>query len=231
VRPVVLDTSVVLPAVLSPRGYRRRLWVLLAFGALAARRDLARLEADALRAEAAAGGHQVGGLALEALVEQAEAGYARLSEALPHDCPDDLRMVASRPLLAEYERKLREAGPKLDPSLREADIAAARRQIQAVCTDMTEDFEPDTIPVYTVDRKDDPVIHTALLADAIWLIADDKKHISTNPAGITEYRLPGSDRHVSALTFNTFLEHLTDIDLDDVDPSLIQIAFRPLGPK
>jgi hypothetical protein len=77
---------------------------------------------------------QVGGLALEALVEQAEAGYARLSEALPHGWPDDLRMVASRPLLAEYERKLREAGPRLDPGLREADIAAARRQIQAVCT-------------------------------------------------------------------------------------------------
>jgi predicted nucleic acid-binding protein len=231
VRPVVLDTSVVLPAVLSPRGYRRRLWVLLALGALAARRDLARLEADALRAEAAAGGDQVGGLALEALVEQAEAGYARLSEALPHGCPDDLRMVASRPLLAEYERKLREAGPRLDPGLREEDIAAARRQIQAVCTDMTEDFDPDTIPVYTADRKDDPVVHTALLADAIWLIADDKKHISTNPAGITEYRLLGSDRHVSALTFNSFLEHLTDIDLGDVDPSLIQIAFWPLGSK
>jgi hypothetical protein len=35
--------------------------------------------ADALRAEAAAEGGQLGGLALEALVERAEAGYARLS--------------------------------------------------------------------------------------------------------------------------------------------------------
>jgi hypothetical protein len=51
-RPVVLDTSVMLPAVLSPRGYRRRFFVLLALGALAARRDLARLEANALRVQA-----------------------------------------------------------------------------------------------------------------------------------------------------------------------------------
>jgi predicted nucleic acid-binding protein len=116
VRSVVLDTSVVLPAVLSPRGYRRRFWVLL-------------------------------------------------------------------------------------------------------------------IPAYTTDRNDDPVIHTALLADATWLIADDKKHISTDPAGITEYQLPDGDRHVSALTFSRFLDHLTDVDLDDIDPSLIETAFRPLGSK
>lgn len=38
VRTVVLDTSVALPAALSPRGYRRRFLVLLAFGALGDRR-------------------------------------------------------------------------------------------------------------------------------------------------------------------------------------------------
>ena len=91
-RPVVLDTSVVLPAVLSPRGYRGAFWVLLA---LAARRDLARLEADALHAQAVAEGGRLGGLALEKLVERAEAGYSRLSESLPHGCPDDWRVVAS----------------------------------------------------------------------------------------------------------------------------------------
>ncbi|MGD1059090.1 MAG: PIN domain-containing protein [Solirubrobacteraceae bacterium] len=230
-RPVVLDTSVVLPAVLSPRGYRRRFWVLLALGALAARRDLARLEADALRVQAVAEGGRLGGLALEKLVDQAEAGYARLSEALPAGRPDDWRMVASRPLLAEYERKLREVGPRLDPNLRDTDIQAVRRQIEAVCADMTEDFDPELIPAYTTDRNDDPVIHTAVLAGATWLIADDKKHISTDPAGITEYTLPGSDRTVCALTFSRFLEHLTDVDLDDVDPGLIEVAFRPLGSK
>jgi hypothetical protein len=74
-RPVVLDTSVVLPAVLSPRGYRWRFLVVLALGALAARRELLHQETDMLRPEAASTGGQPGGTALNALAEQTEARY------------------------------------------------------------------------------------------------------------------------------------------------------------
>ena len=86
-RPVVLDTSVILPAVISPRGYRRRFLVVLAFGALTARRDLLRQEADAARAESASTAGQLGGSTLEALAEQAEARYVRLRDSLPAGCP------------------------------------------------------------------------------------------------------------------------------------------------
>ncbi len=228
-RPVVLDTSVVLPAVLSPRGYRRRFLIVLALGALAARREHLRQDADMLRAEAASAGRQLGGAALDALAEQAEAKYLRLRDALPTGCPYDWRLIVSHPLLTEYERKLREAGPRLDPTLREADIDTVRHQITAVCAEVTDDFDPEIIPAYTTDRNDDPVVHTALLADATWLIADDTKHICTQPESITEYRLPGTDRHVSAVTFSRFLDHLVDVDLDHVDPTLLQVAFQPLG--
>lgn len=223
-RPVVLDTSVILPAVISPRGYRRRFWVLLAFGALAERRDLARLQDGAPRA----GAHEeLHGHDIADLAAQAEARYQRLRDALPPICPDHWRLVGSRPLLAEYERKLHEVGPKLDPNLRPTDIETIRRQIEAVCVDMTDDFDPELIPTYTADREDDPVIHTALIAGATWLIADDKKHISTDPTGITEYQLPGTPHRVNALTFSTFLNQLSEVDLDEVDPSLIQSAFGP----
>lgn len=84
-RPVVLDTSVVLPAVLSPRGYRRRFLVVLALGALAARRELLHQEADMLRAEAASTDGQLGGTALNALTNEAETRYLRLREALRQD--------------------------------------------------------------------------------------------------------------------------------------------------
>lgn len=227
-RPVVLDTSVVLPAALSPRGYRRRFWVLLAFGALAARRNLARLEADALRREAGAAGSERGGLPVDAAAAGADERYRRLRELLPAGCPEDWRLVGSRPLLEEYVRKLREAGPKLDPALSPYGIEVVRHQIESVCADMTEDFDPKVIPRYTADRNDDPVVHTALLADAAWLIADDRRHICTDPDGMTEYELPGRDRRVSAVTFSRFLEHLTDIDLDQIDPALLAVAFAPL---
>jgi hypothetical protein len=66
----------------------------------------------------------------------------RLRDALPSSCPDHWRLVGSRPLLAEYERKLHEIGPRLDPDLRPTDIETIRRQIEAVCVDMTDDFDP-----------------------------------------------------------------------------------------
>lgn len=216
-----------LPAVLSPRGYRRRFWVLLAFGALTARRDLAHSEAVALREQEHDG--QSGGPAAESLIQEAEARYERLRNLLPAGCPEDWRLIGSRPLLGEYERKLRETGPKLDPALLPEHIETIRRQIEIVCSDMTDQFDPHTIPNYTADRDDDAIVHTALLADATWLIADDTKHLSTDPAGVTEYRLPDSDKRVSAITFSKFLDHLTDIDLDHIDPELIEIAFAPLS--
>lgn len=226
-RPVVLDTSVVLPAVLSPKGYRRRFFVLLALGALAARRDLARSEADALRLVAGLPGSEGGGREIDSLIRDADARYRQLSNLMPPNCPEHWRLIASPPVLAEYERKLREAGRKLNPSLNEKGIEIARRQIEIVCADVTEDFDPTTIPRYTADRKDDAIVHTALLADATWLIADDRKHISIDPDGPTEYALPDSDRRVAAVTFSRFLEHLTDVDLDHVDPNLLAEAFTP----
>jgi len=227
-RPVVLDTSVMLPAVLSPRGYRRRFFVLLALGALAARRDLARLEANALRVQADIPGSESGGRAIDTLVQDADARYQHLSKLMPPGCPEHWRLIASPPVLAEYERKLREAGPRLNPSLGKHGIELARRQIEAVCADVIDDFDPALVPHYTADRKDDAIVHTALLADAAWLIADDRKHISTDPdGGATEYVLPASDRRVAAITFSRFLDHLTDVDLDDVDPALLADAFAP----
>lgn len=45
---VVVDTSVSLPATLSPGGARRKLWIVLAFGALTYEIEHGRLELDAL---------------------------------------------------------------------------------------------------------------------------------------------------------------------------------------
>lgn len=227
-RPVVLDTSVALPAVLSPRGYRRRFLVLLAYGALAARREFAREEAAMLRREAQAAGSPAEDARLDAIVRDAEQRYARFAALMPAGCPDEWRLVGSRPLLAEYARKLRETGPRLASTLDAHAIEIARRQLEIACAEVTEDFQSTAIPRYTSDRNDDPIVHTALLADAAWLIADDRKHIATNPDGVTEYHLPGTERRICAITFSNFLARLTDVDLDHIDPSLLATAFRAM---
>jgi hypothetical protein len=188
------------------------------------------MEADVLRIQADAPGHESGGREIDTLVRDADARYQRLSKLMPAGCPDHWRLIASPPVLAEYERKLREAGPRLNPSLGKHGIELARRQIEAVCADVLDDFDPALIPRYTADRKDDAIVHTALLADAAWLIADDRKHISIDPDGVTEYSLPGNDRRVAAITFSRFLVHLTDVDLDNIDPTLLADALAsPAG--
>jgi hypothetical protein len=202
--------------------------VLLAFGALAARRDLARLEADALRSLADTPRGDSCGHGIDTLARDAEARYRRLAGRLPPGCPEHWRLVASPPALAEYERKLHEAGPRLDPALGRHGIELARRQIEIACADVTEGFDPAGIPHYTADRDDDAIVHTALLANATWLIADDRKHISTDPEGAAEYLLPETDRRIHAVTFSRFLDHLSDIDLDEIDPTLLADAFAPL---
>lgn len=199
--------------------------MLLAFGALAARRELARTEARALSKQAQIPGSESNGPPIDQLVQEADARYERLRQLLPPGFPDHWRLVCSQPLLGEYARKLHQTGPKLDPKLRPQDLEIARRQIEIVCADIIDDFDPTDVPCYTTDRSDDAIVHTALLANATWLIADDRKHISTDPDGPTEYRLTDSDRHVSAITFSRFLDHLTEVDLDHVDPDLIATAF------
>jgi hypothetical protein len=69
---VVIDTSVALPATLSPRGLTRKFWVLLALGALTHREEHLRLELEALEREVAATGGTIGGrAAIETLIERA----------------------------------------------------------------------------------------------------------------------------------------------------------------
>jgi hypothetical protein len=81
--PVVLDTNVVLPALLSPGGLARKFWLLLALGALTARAEDARLEREAVEGEARALGATIGGRALNELAMEAEAKRARLADRLP----------------------------------------------------------------------------------------------------------------------------------------------------
>src|ERR1700749_2451527 len=81
---VVVDTSVSLPATLSPGGARRKLWVLLALGALTYEVEHGRRELEALRAQAARKGGAVGGIESSlARLERGSDRRAALSERLP----------------------------------------------------------------------------------------------------------------------------------------------------
>jgi predicted nucleic acid-binding protein len=224
---VVVDTSVSLPATLSPGGARRKLWILLALGALTYEVEHGRLELEALRAQADQEGGVVGDMekSLDRL-ERASDHRAVLSERLPYGTPDDWVAIGSRPLFDEYERKLREIGTRLDPRLREEDIPLLRRQMEAICVIAAPPFADYAVPALTADPKDDPILYTALVADADLLISSDKHLVPDRSEELWEHETEG----VLALTFETLLaDRLSGVDWDRIDGSWLALAYDQLG--
>lgn len=220
---VVVDTNVSLPATLSPGGARRKLWILLTLGALTYEVEHGRLELDALRAQADQEGGVVSGIenSLDRL-ERARDRRATLSERLPYGTPDDWVAVGSRPLFDEYERKLREVGTKLDPRLREDDIPLLRRQMEAVCVIAAPPFADSDVPALTADPKDDPILYTALVADADLLISGDKHLVPNRKEELSEHEA-GT---VLALTFERLLfDRLGGVDWDQIDGSWLALDY------
>lgn len=164
---IVLDTSISLPATLSPRGLTRKLLVLLAYGALNHRAEQRRSDLAALHHEAEESGAALAGIdrsdaAADALGRQ----MAALGDLLPVDASSDWLAVGSAPIFDEYERKVREIGTRLNPAIRESDVGPLRRQLEAICAIGPQPFDVAHTPALTRDRKDDPILYTALLADA-----------------------------------------------------------------
>jgi predicted nucleic acid-binding protein len=223
---VVVDTSVSLPATLSPGGARRKLWILLALGALSYEVEHGRLELEALRAQADREGGAVGGIekSLDRL-ERASDRRAAVSERLPYGTPEDWVAIGSRPLFDEYERKLREVGTRLDPHLREEDIPLLRRQMEAVCVIAAPPFAESAVPSLTADPKDDPILYTALVAGADLLISSDKHLVPDKKEEFWEHEA-GT---VLALTFETLLaDRLSGVDWAGIDGSWLALAYDQL---
>jgi hypothetical protein len=177
---VVVDTSVSLPATLSPGGMMRRFWIVLVLGALTYEIEHRQLELDELSKRAEREGGVVGGLKeVRDRVEEARNRRAALIELLPDETPDDWVAIGSAPLFDEYERKLREIGKKLDPALRDKDIPLLRRQLEVVCAIGAPPFDQDAVPALTPDRKDDGILYTALLGDAVSARTAEQRKPST----------------------------------------------------
>lgn len=225
---VVVDTSVSLPATLSPGGLARKFWVVLALGALTYEVEHRQLDLDELsrRAEAE-GGHAHGLQQAQDRIRQAEERRSALIELLPYGTPDDWVALGSAPLFEEYERKVREIGRKFGPAIREDDVPRLRRQVEVVCVAGAPPFDVSTVPALTGDPKDDPILYTALAGDADLLVSDDKQHLVPNGS---EHLWEYEDHAVTALTFNTLMNERFEaegFDLREIDGSWLAVAYAP----
>lgn len=198
----------------------RKFWLLLAYGALTYETEHRRLDFEALRLEAEAAGGTLGGIEkAERLIANADGRRALLSEHLPYGAPDDWVAAGSRPLFDEYERKVREVGHRFDPALDENDARLLRRQMEAICVAAAPPFPPDQIPALTADPDDDPIVFGALLADADYLVSDDKKHLVPGGAP-SEYQ--HEDHRLLAVTFDYLVSDLMPaIGWDEIDGAVL----------
>jgi predicted nucleic acid-binding protein len=210
---VVIDTSVALPATLSPHGMTRKFWLLLAIGALTHRAEHLRLERDALQAEAehTGGGETHGADLLERLAVAADQRLVAMRERLPTEMPQDWVALGSAVLFDEYERKVADIGPRLNPTVTPEQAPVLRRQFEAICIGGPPPFEPATAPALTRDPGDDPIVYTALLADVDFLISDDRDIV---PDG-NERSYEHGEHRTLAVRFGHFLrEHFQPSELD-----------------
>jgi hypothetical protein len=89
------------------------------------------------------------------------------------------------------------------------------------------------VPPYTEgrDRDDDYLIHTAVLAQAEYVLSDDRKHIALDPDEPTIYCHPDTGQVVKAVQPAYFIEievNTLHFDLDGVNPGLLSLAHRLL---
>lgn len=221
---VVVDTSVSLPATLSPGGLARRFWIVLALGALTYEVEHRQLELDELSRQVEREGGVVHGIEqAQTRIAEASDRRAALLELLPYGTPDDWVAIGSAPLFDEYERKLREIGRKLDPALREVDIPRLRRQLEVVCVAGTPPFDPDTVPLLTQDRKDDAILYTALIGGADLLVSDDGDLVPDRHEQLWEHE----DQTVTAVTFHTLVTERLEAanwGFGEIDGSCLAVA-------
>jgi predicted nucleic acid-binding protein len=230
VRPLVADTSVLLPGLLAAGGQRRKLLVLCAYGALNYFTRVGPDELELVREQAVHAGAALGGLPIEKLVEQAEYRRASLAERLPALAPDDLLLVGSPALFDELEAKLVARGPKMLKDRWQGDMAERYlRILVSICGIFAPEFDLATIPEHTQgrDRDDDFVVETAFQGGATMIVADDKGIAREGDDGSTTYTGPRTGAEAIACWPGVFVERFVNtsgFDLNDVDGSLLELA-------
>jgi hypothetical protein len=226
---VTIDTSVALPAALAAGSHPRKLWVVLAYGALSYQAQHLQLDRQLLADTAAHEGGEVrAGPVFEELVEIAESRRAALSELLPYATPDDYVAVGFMALFDEFERKVRDVGRKLDPAVQPDDAAKFRRIFEAICAVGPPPFDPAEAPALTREPADNPIVYGALLAGCDMLISDDRDIV---PNGTScEYEHAG--HRLRAVTFRDFVHSCFepgDFPWSQVDGAWLHQAFRRPG--
>ena len=223
-RPIVLDTSLLLPGLLSRGGrpHGRALLILFGLGALTLRERWLEEERLLLEREAARLGGELRGPSFERELENVRQRREQLRDALPLRAPHDLCLVGSTRLFDEVERKVAEVGRRLDPQLPGDAPAVARRIVEYLTSVMVDFYPHEQMPAHTTDPEDDYLVEMAYRADAFAIVSRDRAVVPERTMTWTDER-----RGISVPGYwqSAFVEaHVENsgFALDDIDPVLLE---------
>lgn len=236
---VVADANILLAGLIDPKSLCRKLLVVFAWAK--AHDDLRgaetyREEIEQLIVEHP-GARFGGSPSPDQVVEQAEARVALLEEHLPAMTPTDFGLVTSKVVTTEvYDIAVggRSGFGPVSEGLARGAVAAA---VAISATQQIAGLDGD-IPAYTDGRdvKDDPIIHTAILAGAEWVLSQDRRHVALNWKRPTVYTNNATGRQTGAIGLNYFITkrlctglHFDEDDLRSIEGSVLDLALRALG--
>jgi predicted nucleic acid-binding protein len=231
---VVCDTGILFPALVSEDGIYRKILVVFAWGKL--HHELRAIEderAEIERLLASTPGAELGGSWNDERIEQVRNRITQLEEHLPVMTPKDFGLVLSTPITKELEHNMLNARSELGNQTPEAVSQFIWAALETATVYVAEGFD-QPLPAYTEGRDpdDDPIVHTAVLSRADWILAKDA-HLVEAYKRPTEYTDPHSGRIHPAVGTKYFIEnvlcsgyHFDDDDLRSIDGKLLYVALE-----
>lgn len=239
-RLVVADTNILFPGLIVPRSIYRKLLVVFAYGKLHA--DV--LAAEAYKAEieqllVEEAGAELGGQpSPDQVIDAAKSKLASLEEHLPPGTPNEYGLALSSPLTTEIYDNATGERSVIGNQPREIAEAAVAAALSVSATQVVKGLD-GPVPAYTEgrDESDDPIIHTAILANAELVLSQDHRHITLHRRRPTTYTEPTSGRSVDAVGLWYFINrvlcsglHFDGDDLKTIDgEEAFRVALRSVG--
>jgi predicted nucleic acid-binding protein len=230
---VVCDTGILFPALVSEEGIYRKILVVFAWGKL--HHELRAIEDERAEIERILAGTpeaEVGGVWNNERIEQVRNRITRLEEQLPVMTPKDFGLVLSSPITKELEDNLVSTRSVLGNQTPEAVNQFVWAAVETATMYVAEGFD-EPIPPYTEGRdpKDDPIVHTAVLSRADWILAKDEHPVESYKRP-SEYIDTRSGRIHPAVGPKYFIAnvlcsgyHFDDADLRSIDGRLLYSAL------
>lgn len=239
---VVADANVLLAGLIDPNSLCRKLLVVFAWAK--AHEDLRGAEAYREEIEQLLVEHpgaRFGGApSPDEVVAQAEARVALLEEHLPPMTPTDFGLVTSKVVTTEIYNIAVGGRSGFGPVSEQLARGAVAAAVAISAVQQIAGLDGD-IPPYTDGRdvKDDPIIHTAILSGAEWVLSQDRRHVALSWKRPTVYRNAATGRETGAIGLNYFITkrlctglHFGEDDLRSIDGTVLDHALRgPSGPR